>query len=115
MKKTIIIFLSIILLYALTSKPGYAYSYLITAKVSVPFWVTKYVQRTKKVKERKAGRWVYLKKKIKCPKRVKKWKVVELTDVIVAASLKKAYQVLRIKYRKRGYTRIKILKAKRIK
>ncbi len=115
MKKTIIIFLSIILFYVLASKPGYAYSYLITSKVSVPFWVTKYIRCTKKVKERKAGRWVYLNKTTRCPKRVKKWKVVELTDLIVATSLKKAYRVLRIRYRKRGYARIKILKAKRIK
>ena len=115
MKKTIILFLFIVLFYALTSKPGYAYSYLITSRVSVPLWSTKYIRCTKKVKERKAGRWVYLNKTTRCPKRIKKWKVVELTDVINAASLKKAYRVLRIRYRKRGYGRIKILKAKRIK
>lgn len=115
MKKTIILFLFTVLLYALTSKPGYAYSYLITSRVSVPLWVTKYIRCTKKVKERKAGRWVYLNKTTRCPKRIKNWKVVELTDAISAASLKLAYRELRIRYRKRGYTNIKILKAKRIK
>ena len=115
MKKTIILFLSVILLYVIPIKRGYAYSYLITARVSVPLWSTNYIRCTKKVKERKAGRWVYLNKTTRCPKRVKNWKVVELTDAISAASLKKAYRVLRIRYRKRGYTNIKILKVKRIK
>ena len=59
MKKILSIFFTIFFI-AIALKADNEYVYTVTARVSVPYMVTKRVPCKKRVKKRKSGRWIYV-------------------------------------------------------
>ncbi|HDP79530.1 MAG TPA: hypothetical protein ENN21_01665 [Spirochaetes bacterium] len=115
MVKTMISFLALLLAVQAPLYARVESTYQVTSLVSVPIKVIKYVTCEVKVKERKDGRWVYVKKKQKCPEEVEGWRTVRVSDVFNAKDAKTAIKESAEYYKEKGYKYIKLVLIKRMK
>jgi hypothetical protein len=85
----------IIVLLMLLASDAYPVSeketaYLINASLTVTIWKTRKIQCTKKVKERKKGRWVYLEKQSTCDEKYTEDIEIDVTHIMEAENKKSA-------------------------
>jgi uncharacterized metal-binding protein YceD (DUF177 family) len=64
------------------------------------------------VKVRKSGRWIYVKKKARCPEEVEVWKRYTLKKIFKADSVKEAKEEAKDHYDDEGYKGIRIIKVR---
>jgi hypothetical protein len=89
--------------------------YLVTVSAATPVTVTRNKPCTKKVKVRRNGRWVYIKKRSRCPVKVKVLKRYILKKIIKADSVKEAKEEAKDYYEDEDYKGIRIIKVRLLK
>ncbi len=83
--------------------------YLVTVSVKTQVTVTRKKPCTKKVKVRKNGRWIYVKKRALCPEETEVWKRYKLKKIFKADNVKEAREEAKDHYDDEGYKEIRII------